>query len=302
MKRTPKRILGFLGLILVAAMTLFAAAIPTPEASAVEGVTDTIVVRVLPSSPDVNITYPPEGTIFVSPEHTIEFDFSQVDDVLVKLGKKMPDGSIYTYPPFYEGHPAQVPGSDSANIDLSGPEYGFGEYVVIITGTVENSGGMFDEDTISFTYAPVTADVEETDAGKVFANLNYDDNNVDLDHFTITVYDENENPVPGLTGIIVNRPDKRVELPFGSDIPNGEYTIVIGAIDKRGDLIYKTYDKVFKYEQVYVPNTGGLFKSLNIAKSDYLITGLIIFFTIGIVGLYFIAKDRKSVKKNTRRK
>ena len=45
-------------------------------------------------------------------------------------------------------------------------------------------------------------------------------------------------------------------------------------------------------EDIVVPNTGGLFESLNISQSDYLITGLIIFFVVGVGGAIFIAKSK----------
>ena len=75
--------------------------------------------------------------------------------------------------------------------------------------------------------------------------------------------------------------------------------------------MYKDYDVDLKYDtagvpdtdgegdkdksDVDVPDTGGLFAGLNISKSDYLITGLAIFFLTGITGLFFIIR-----KKNKR--
>ena len=56
MKKTKKRVLGLLGLVLVIITTIFAAFLPGPEASAEGGitsVTDTISVRVVGSVPDI---------------------------------------------------------------------------------------------------------------------------------------------------------------------------------------------------------------------------------------------------------
>jgi hypothetical protein len=46
-----------------------------------------------------------------------------------------------------------------------------------------------------------------------------------------------------------------------------------------------------------VPNTGGFFESLNVSKADYLATGLIIFFTVGLSGIVFIAKNKRTSRK-----
>ena len=48
---------------------------------------------------------------------------------------------------------------------------------------------------------------------------------------------------------------------------------------------------------IIVPDTGGVLGNLKIAKSDYLITGLMIFFLAGVSGIYFVAKDRKKSKR-----
>ena len=187
MKKTQKKVLGFLGLALVATMTVFAAVLPNPEALAASStsVTDTIVVRVLAGSPDVNINKPSSGSVFVTPTQTITFDYSKTNDVLVTMEKEVPSGSPQVYT-LYEAHPDQEPGNGSVALDLSGALYGYGEYTVHIRGT---TGTLIDEDTITFSYVPVSATVEEDDTGKVEAILSYDDDNEDLDHFIINVYD-----------------------------------------------------------------------------------------------------------------
>ena len=56
MKKTHKKILGFAGLGLVAAVTTLAANVQVPGASAVTAVTDKIQVRVLTEEPELNVT------------------------------------------------------------------------------------------------------------------------------------------------------------------------------------------------------------------------------------------------------
>lgn len=295
MKKTQKKVLGFLGLALVATMTIFAAILPNPEALAASSVTDTIVVRVLAGSPDVNIDKPSSGAIVVSPTQIVSFDYSKSNDVLVTMEKEMPSGTPQVYT-LFEAHPNQAPGSDSVTLDLSDPLYGYGEYTVHIRGS--SGGSLIDEDTVKFSYLPVTATVEEDDTGKVEAILSYDDNNEDLDHFVINVYDQDGNLVAALSPIIVNRPDKTVEIPFADkNIPAGKYTISVAAYNTSDEIIYKSYDFVFVYDPVGVPNTGSLFRSLNISQADYLITGLIVFFTVGIAGLIVLTREKRTGRK-----
>lgn len=49
------------------------------------------------------------------------------------------------------------------------------------------------------------------------------------------------------------------------------------------------------------PDTGGLFQDLNISKEDYLITGLIVFFVLGIVGFGVVTSNHKSATTRRRR-
>lgn len=295
MKKTPKKVLGCFGLVLVATMTIFAAFLPYPEALAVSSVTDTIVVRVLAGSPDVNINSPASGSIFVNPNQTVTFDYSKATDVLVTMEKEMPSGTPQVYT-LFSGHPDQEPGNGSVNLDLSEAIYGYGEYTAIIRG--DNGNGLVDEDSVKFSYVPVSAKVEEDENGKVDVILDYNEDSEDLDHFVINVYDDHGNIVSALSNITVEKPNKIVELPFAENkIPAGTYTIKVAAYDVNGELIYKTFDVVFVYDPTKVPNTGGFFKSLNISKEDYLATGLIIFFTAGITGIVFIAKNKRTSRK-----
>ena len=77
MKKTKKRVLGLLGLGLVAVTTIFAASLPGPEAAAVEtnSVTDTIVVRVVGKDPLLEITSDQDGKELVQQTQIFSFDY-----------------------------------------------------------------------------------------------------------------------------------------------------------------------------------------------------------------------------------
>lgn len=97
MKKAKKQCLGFFGLALVVAMTTVAANIPSPGASATSStVTDTIVVRVVGSVPDVNIRGIVNDAIYVNPERNFAVDYENVETMVVSLEYTDLDGNTTT--------------------------------------------------------------------------------------------------------------------------------------------------------------------------------------------------------------
>lgn len=299
MKRKQKKILGLFGLLAVVGMTIIAASLPSPQALAAQSMTESIVVTVKPpaNQADVNFTPPTprSGTSFVKPNQTIAFNYYYVDDVLVTMEKEMPSGTPQVYNLFSDNSAGMQPGNGSVNINFGEAQYGYGKYTAKITG--QGTSGTPDTDVVNFGFYPVIAWVEENETtGEVVALIEYDENNVDIDHFVLDVYDENGNRVDRVSPGKVSRDTTRVVLWTAEDrMPAGMYTIRIGAYDDADGLIYETYETVFLYESIFVPNTGGLFAGLNISRADYLATGLIVFFLVGLSGIIFTLK--KSSKR-----
>lgn len=303
MKKTHKNIFGLFGLFAVVATTIFATALPSPGTlAATSSVTDKIVVRVLSTSPNVQIIKPKNGDVFVNPIQTIDYTYEKVENGVVTLIYTDLNGTTNSYiiNSFTSADPQ---GSGSVTVDLSAANYGYGSYVIKLNGT--SSAGLTDEDLVSFSYAPITVDTkDDPNTGEPTAYVEYDDNNTEIDTIEIEIYDQNGNLVNPSNPIIINRPNKTAILDFTTNnLPDGTYTIVAIAYDNSGNPIgrpaYATYD----YTKVPIPDTsapttpdtGGLFNGLNISRSDYLISGLFVFFLVGLGGLYFIAK--KSSKR-----
>ena len=303
MKNTSKTLFGLAGLALVAAMTVFAVFLPGPGALAnSSSVTDTIVVRVVATTPNVTITGPKNGQTFVDPNQPITFNYENVRTVVVTIEYTDPDGNTITEILTNIDSDGQ-PGSGSIPLDLYN-QYGYGDFVIKITGT--GSDGVKDEDIIEFFFRPVTGEANQianTDDVKV--DLDYDDNSDEIDYIEINIYDQDGNLIEPLSPIKVPRPDKEVVLPFGEhNLPDGAYTIEITAIDANGNPIKPSHITTVDYkstkqdeEPIPVPNTGGILAGLNISKSDYLISGLIIFFITGIFGIVIVAKGRDKKRR-----
>ena len=293
MKRTQKRVLGFFGLTLVVAATFVAAMLPGPEASATNTVTDRLVVRVISDNPNVEIEKIENGSAFVNPIQSIPFTYESVDRVVVTLEYTDAEGVTHFYTiKTIDGIDYEA-GSDTIDLNLSDPGFGYGQYVFRVSGEVD--GSVLDQDSVAFSFYPVIATVsEDPDNGLIYADLEYDDTNDEIDRFEINIFDKYGNPVKGFPTITATPPTKRVELPFSKyDLPFGEYVVSVTTFGKSGQVLYKSYDTIANYEAVKTPDTGNAFKNLNISQSDYLITGLVVFFLVGISGLWFVKTHKR---------
>ena len=311
MKKTQKNLLGLFGLSLVVAVTAFAACLPGPGASAASSVTDTVIIRVVGSSPNVEVTGIESGSVITDGGQTIDIAYEAIDELKVDVKYTDKDGNESTFN-IWDDYYNYVPGT--LPIDLNLIQYGYGEYEITVRGNA--SDGVYDEEIITFEYIPVagTATSDE-ETGDPVIDLDFvpgdgvDPNGVET--IIVNVYDDEGNLIDELSGIVVNKDTGEITLPFGeSGLPDGNYTIELIALNADGDELYKPYIIEFEYstggeEPVVpdsggtdVPDTGGLFGGLNISNTDYLVTGLLVFFTAGIGGAIFIVKrNQKSSKR-----
>lgn len=193
-------------------------------------------------------------------------------------------------------------------IDISKSDYGYGKYVVRAKGT--GYADAYDEDLVMFYYLPVYAEIEEDeDNNTYYVDLEYtaDDGTPESEgevvKIVLNVYDGDGNLVTELSPITVYPPTTRVEIPIAdTDLPSGEYTVEVIAYNADGEQLYEPYILKFYYEAIAVPDTGALFGNLNISKTDYLITGLLIFLSAAGLGIAFVMKNRNSKARLGRRR
>ena len=204
-----------------------------------------------------------------------------------------------------------IDGSGNATYDFRhfGEIYGYGKYIITVTGTGIDQSSV--QDTIEFEYVAVLPETGvNPDNSNPTLDLDYitDDPGLSeddiVDHITIDILDGNGNPIPGLSPVTVKPPLKDIEIPFDQyDLPNGDYTLVITPYNAADEALFKQFTILIHYggeEPIVVPSTadtGGLFKNLNIASSDYLITGLGIFLIVGFSAIVFLGKKGRNAKK-----
>ena len=292
MNKNKKRILGLLGLVLVAAMTIFAIFLPSSEASATDNYssTDTINVRVVGDSINVDIKEPKNGSVFVAPKQILSFDYENARIIHANILNK-DTGQIHNLVDEDVGY---IPGTKQVDLDLlgNGYGYGYGEYKINVKG--EDYNDVYDEDNVEFSFLPVIGSIEESENdGLFYLNLNYDTAGSNIGAIEINIYDKEGNRV-NQSPINVNLPNTTIELPFSEyNIASGDYKVEIVAYSDGGSPLYKPYNLYVSYEVTLAPDTGGFLNNLNISETDYIITALILFSFIIVVGFILITKSKK---------
>ena len=162
MKKTKRRVLGLLGLVLVAAMTFVAVTMPEHEAGAVstDTITDTVIVRVTGSVPNVFFTEPTSNVTTTKPIHNIGVAYENVSAIRIDYehtgASGVPDsGTFYTADGL-----GYTPGDITTLVNLF--NYGYGEIVLSSYGTgFDDTTTPFD--SIAFMFLPVIASADQND-------------------------------------------------------------------------------------------------------------------------------------------
>lgn len=310
MKKTRKKILGFVGLVLVAAMTVLAIMLPGADTSALETnpVTDEVKVRVVGSAPLVTFVYPEDGSVFVDPAQHFQFKYENIETTTTEIYYTDPEGTEHTYtidtvdPNFYPGTSEEYP------LDLSSTEYGYGSYKIVTRGV--GYDGVTSEDTVSFFYYPVYGEVIDDSDGVFNLGLFYNADSEDLDLILVNVYDSDGNLVTALSPKTVDLPDTEVDLEFEkNNLPSGTYTVEIIGLDSDGNVLSTPYTLELNYTEkkeeessdgeksndnntTGVPDTGYFWGGTNITGTDVAVTGLSVFSATVILAIVLVVRNK----------
>lgn len=329
MKTRKKKILGLLGLFLVAAVTAFAAFMPQQRASATysQSISDELQVRIVGEVPRVAFTTPVSGTKFTTPQQALTFDYENVDHIQLRLTYKGENGAERTkaLDDFYVDYQA---GTRIYPLNLD--DYGYGVFQARVSGShldIENAV----EDVIEFSYGAVDSnlgdgkteyDEEHPLTSDPVIDLGVDPEDTRIGHVTLCVYygkGTDGKPVEDMCPLEVNAPFDDVVLPFGEQgLPSGWYTVDIQAYDGNDDLldeeILTFYYKLVENNQAQPPHTSGPsspsspspespdtggapFADLSVSRQDYLLTGLIVFLIAAVGGVVIVLSKRASKKR-----
>ena len=295
-----KQLLGFGGLALVAGITAVAYNLPTSATSA--GGDVDVVVQVYNTNFETKIQSPLDGDKFTDGVITFKEIHSKANNVkyyLTHIGENGEPDVTYELTD-YEVNGDLVSGTTTFNLDLD--NYGgFGTYK--FTSVITSSDGRTGEDSVKFQYVSMDTpddDAKEDEEGNVDIEVCYAAGTKIL---TMEIYDKSGKLVATLTDYIVKNPEtggcETIRIKVDDlDLDSGDYDIVIKSYDnydKTGEptgtiTIHLGYTKP---ESPNVPDTGALLSSLNISRSDFLITGLIGFTAISLIALFVIKRANK---------
>lgn len=335
MRKTQKKVFGLLGLSLVAGMTVAAAALPNPGASAVTSMTDTITVRVVGTEVEVTVepkyTYiDAEGETVVieygeavdKPEYLVTISYQDIETLKSTLTRKYYNAERELITEEIDlgeegdDFPDYIAGSIVKNLSNYMLVNGYGRYIFTATGygyeyveDEENPLG-FDEAELAFEYTPVF--IREKENGSVVTEIADDDT---IDHVVITVSGSNTSgtPVNATSGNLTPEQAENIsDLPayFGELIGNeggllynGEYTFTITAYDSEGNIIYKTFTFIHTVDNVPVPDTGAFFQGrFDGMSEDYVTTAIIVFMVLSVVGAGIIIRKNRDHKVSRKRR
>ncbi len=305
MEKTRKKIFGVFGLILVAAMTIFAAGVESPETLAVSSVTDTITVRVVGDTPKVDFVEPDSNIVVVSPNQAFKINYENVGTIEFTMAYTNSDGVTQNFtlsdPSSPEYNPDYTAGTINTNINLD--NYGYGKFVFTIRGV--GSDGVAATDMLSIDYYPIVGNLAIGDDGEVYVEVDYDEDAVKSGIIRIYI-DGNESDI--ILRIPEDIKNGKILVPLDGKLTPGKHIIsakIIG-YGNNGEQLGEYNTNSVEYEETAVPDTnipdtgtpdtGGILESLNISKEDYLITGLIVIFVFGVVAFGIVARSRKDKK------
>lgn len=320
MNKLKKQILGMVGLAIVAAVTMVAYTIPASGVGATE-VTETIIVHVASQYATITPTNIKDGDIIYDDSFAVSYDHESAmyacfslsyngtiignwtevysDFVPAECGK-YPEGEGYTDPT-----------SGSASLPAFDLGSNYGEYV-LSWRAYSNLPALSQDDSLSFYHqAAAVRYVGTTDENEpifdVFFNDIVDSINIDILNEEedksifdkIIVYPKDSGSryelIEGPTHIngTTNTNRARIVIAMPDKSKTGEYTVSSLAFDAAGNQLGQEVREKFDWtEDIEVPNTGRFFIGGNIASSDYLITGLIIFFSASILALVILNKKK----------
>lgn len=288
MKKTQKKYLGFAGLLAVAGMTTVAANIPSPEAKAISAITETIEVRVVGDTPAVSLESAVDGKSISSSTFALDLNYENATKV-----------TLYRTLVGSDEGPVQIAVFDDLNYDagsLRNLKFSLDKYgkYIITAEAIGYDNAPAPEEYIKFDFVPVVASLGTNPVtGKYEVAI--DSYGEDVKEIKIYLGDTLLNTLS------YNEFSDITAFSLAGQ-PSGTYMVKVVARNASGETIYIPFEIEIKYEATVVPDagspdTGGLFRNLNISREDYMITGLIVFFVLGIVAFGIVAKGRRSSKK-----
>lgn len=317
-QKQQKQLLGLAGLAAVGIMTATAYMIPAPNAAAEAG--NGVYTEAPEAGEDfqVNVTVetgqtssstnsPADGQEFNTNLVPVSIRYERISRLVSTLSFIDESGVAQekVVDDFVPTGAAKDSGIRTFNIDLGQYKSKDNQYK-LTTQAYNFEGQAIPADVTKFSYTStiVTPEPKPEEGGNPFIEIDVND---DVEKVVIQIYDKDGNPIlvdkdGKETPIIIDKSafgedgKLKVELPLDKyGVKEGEYTVVVDAYDKNGNIIsVKTTPVEYTPATPELPNTGSLVGELNISRLDYIVTGLIAFALISGFAVYLaLRKSRR---------
>lgn len=293
MSRVHKKILGFFGLAFVIGTTVFAAGLPpVQDATATSGSSDIgVSVTVLTDSMAASIVSPVDGsTLYDGNDTKAVIDYHNTDVVYVYLQGPNDDA------PFLVGTYTPVPGQDHGQFEMDLPLNDYGDYILTVKGE-DGQGGAVDLDVTKFSYHAITGKdggngTIHVDLGPAVCRLQfvvYEQGDTAKTNPLINYMAENVTNLPGYPSFV------DIAIPGFAELSGDkQYTVVVSAYDCSGGTDPMETIQIVANGVFNPPKTGSFSVfGLTISRTDYIVTGLITFFAVGIFALFLLRRKNQ---------
>lgn len=284
-----RKLLGILGLIVVAAMTI--AAYFTPAANAENGQTTITVTVSNPKQPDVEINNPANNSELAFKDGiTVDLGFKETEEIEVTVTY----GSNTETDTFT---PSEETGNTTRTLNFAGLANYYGP--VTITAKAKAEGAEDAVKTVTIELVTVTVEIKDpADNNDPKLKITPSRN---VARVKIKVVDP-ANP-DGDPLIELEKPAEELEedvtLPFeANNIPDGDYRFIVESFDTSDEPFENPKGVNYSYEKSpAVPDTGRFAEKLNVSRTDYVIA---IAATAAVTVILLIAFIFKRSRKNTK--
>lgn len=284
-----RKLLGILGLIVVAAMTI--AAYFTPAANAENGQTTITVTVSNPKQPDVEINNPADNSELAFKDGiAVNLDTKDAEEIEITV----------TYGPNTETD-TFVPSEETGNITRTLNFAGLANYYgpVTITAKAKAEGAEDAVSTVTIELVTVAVEVKDpADNNDPKLRITPSRNVAKVKIKVVDPANPDGEPLIELEKS-ADELDKDVTLPFEeNNVPNGDYRFIVESFGASDEPFENPKGVNYSYKKSpTVPDTGRFTERLNVSQSDYV---LAIVTTSVITILLLIASIFKRSRKNTK--
>lgn len=238
MRKTHKKILGFVGLGFVAAVTTVAASIPAPIASATGSAVDTLRVYVTHNDPELTMTTESPATI-TEPGYSFRVGYDNVSDVTVTIENKNDAGETLYSGTIWSENTGNALGSKDFNLNLN--DYG-GYGNITIKAVAIGDGGVPIERILTVKYTAADENTSGEGEDEPSVPIDIPEETVVTVDFTLYAADKEtvvKDDIPS-----VQNPGDNVTIDLSDVTPDGIYWLKKVSKNQHGDILKTDWEMI----------------------------------------------------------